>query len=93
VFLVQVPPGYQANTITSVAQVMNSGYPVLHPGLVVNCPVIRTDAAVSAPGMPRTGSADGSGWLALLAAGAVLLSAGVVIRRRGATPAWVRVDR
>jgi hypothetical protein len=83
VFLVQVPPGYQANTITSVAQVMNSGYPVLHPGLVVNCPVIRTDAAVTgAPGMPRTGNAGGPTGLALLTLAAFLLGGGLLLRRR-----------
>jgi hypothetical protein len=93
VFLVQVPASYQANTITSVAQVMNSGYPILHPGLVVNCPVIRTDGAVSAPGMPRTGSADPAGWLALLTAGAMLLSVGLLLRRRVTATGRVRLDR
>jgi LPXTG-motif cell wall-anchored protein len=43
--------------------------------------------------MPRTGSADPAAWLALLAAGAMLLSAGVLLRRRVAATARVRLDR
>jgi hypothetical protein len=82
VFLVQVPAGYQANTLTSVAEVMNSGYPILHPGIVVNCPVIRTDAVGGTPGMPRTGNADLPVWAALLVAGGLLLGAGLLLRRR-----------
>ncbi len=85
VFLVQVPPGYQANTITAVSQVMNSGYPVLHPGLVVNCPVIRTATQASAPGMPRTGQADLPALFALLLAGGILLTLGLRLRRDPAT--------
>ena len=80
--LVQVDPTYQANTITSADDVLKSGYPILHPGLVVNCPVIRTDAAVTGgiPGMPRTGNGGEIGLLGLLALGGVLLSAGLVLR-------------
>lgn len=37
--LVTVPADYQANTFTSVEQVLNSGYEIVTPGLVVNCPV------------------------------------------------------
>jgi hypothetical protein len=81
VHLVQVPAGYRANSITSVAQVMSSGYPMLHPGLVVNCPVIRTDAAGSMPGMPRTGAADLPLIYGLLALGGLLLAGGLLFRR------------
>lgn len=82
--LVEVETTYQANTITSADDVLKSGYPILHPGLVVNCPVIRTDAAVSGgmPGMPRTGHGGEIGLLGLLALGGGLLSAGLVLRRR-----------
>jgi hypothetical protein len=37
---VTVPAGYVANTLTSVAEVMSSGYPVERTDLVVNCPVV-----------------------------------------------------
>ena len=81
--LVQVPAGYKANTITSVAQVMNSGYPQLHPGLVVNCPVIRTNVAGSMPGMPVTGAADLALVYGLLILSGLLLAGGLLFRRRG----------
>jgi hypothetical protein len=85
VFLVQVPATYQANTITSAAGVLNSGYPILHPGLVVNCPVIRTDSAMTGtPGMPRTGNSDlPLTALALFALAALLLGGGLLLRRQG----------
>src|SRR5205823_1046882 len=55
--LVKVPAGYKANSITSAAQVLASGYEIAHPGLVVNCPVIRTATVAmsnggATPGMP-----------------------------------------
>ena len=37
--LVQVPDDYAANSITSVADVLASGYDIVQPGLLVNCPV------------------------------------------------------
>ncbi len=85
VHFVQVPASYRANTITSVDQVMKSGYPVIHPGVVVNCPVIRTDAAMSGgsmPGMPATGaSAPPVAWLVGLALAGLVLAAGLFLRR------------
>jgi LPXTG-motif cell wall-anchored protein len=84
--LVKVPAGYKANSITSAAEVAQSGYQILHPGLVVNCPVVRTDAVAGGGvpvGMPNTGGADGSGlpiWAAL--ASAVAIGAGFIVRRR-----------
>jgi hypothetical protein len=39
VFLVQVPPGYKANSITTVAQVRASGYPVRPLNQTVNVPL------------------------------------------------------
>ncbi len=85
VHFVQVPAGYQANTIASVDAVMRSGYPIAHPGVVVDCPVIRTDAAPSAghmPGMPATGApaALPAGLMALLLAG-LLVGVGAFLRR------------
>ena len=44
--LVKVPAGYQANSITSVAGVTQSGFEVVHAGKVVNCPVVRTYEAM-----------------------------------------------
>ena len=61
--LVIVPAGYQANSITSVAQIPESGFQVLHPGKVVNCPVVRTDQAVTGnlgPVMAGTSGASGT---------------------------------
>ena len=37
--LVTVPEGYEANSITALAGVIDSGYEVVQPGLVVNWPV------------------------------------------------------
>ncbi|MDA1215733.1 MAG: hypothetical protein O2812_02530 [Chloroflexi bacterium] len=41
--LVIVPEGYQANAIRSAADVRASGYEIIKPGLVVNCPVTVVD--------------------------------------------------
>jgi LPXTG-motif cell wall-anchored protein len=46
--LVTVPEGYEANTITSVEAVLASGYDTVQPGLLVNCPVLRTAEAPAA---------------------------------------------
>ncbi len=43
--LVIVPQDYEADSITTAADVRASGYEMVQPGLVVNCPVIRTDDA------------------------------------------------
>lgn len=40
VHLVVVPEEYQAETITSVQEVLDSGYETMQPGLLVNCPVV-----------------------------------------------------
>jgi hypothetical protein len=42
--LVEVDAAYEANTITSRAQVEASGLPVTETDLMVNCPVVRPDA-------------------------------------------------
>jgi len=39
--LVVVDEGYEANSITSAAEVAASGFEVLTPGLMVNCPVVE----------------------------------------------------
>jgi hypothetical protein len=87
VHLVRVPAGYKPNSITSAAGVMSSGFEIVRPGLVVNCPVTRTSNAVTGsmmemPGMPNTGAGDTPLPLVwyLLAAG-MLLAAGVAFRR------------
>jgi hypothetical protein len=41
--LVVVPEEYQADTITSVQEVLDSDYEMVQPGLLVNCPVVTTD--------------------------------------------------
>ncbi|MEO8287980.1 MAG: hypothetical protein ABI670_16245 [Chloroflexota bacterium] len=86
--LVKVPAGYKANSITSAADAEQSGYEIIHPGIVVNCPVVRTDADVTGNmgmmvGMPNTGGPDGQDfamWATL--AGGVALASGLVVRRR-----------
>ena len=90
VHLVKVPADYKANTITSAAEVMKSGYEIIEPGLVVNCPVVRTDEEVTVGGngtvtvgMPHTGSADALNfalWGAL--AGGIVVVSGATLRRR-----------
>jgi len=88
VHLVKVPAGYKANSITSAAEVEKSGYEILHPGLVVNCPVVRTDAVSMGGGnmtvgMPNTGQAEGPNLLLWgLLAGSIVVAAGLTLRRR-----------
>jgi hypothetical protein len=82
--LVKVPADYQANSITSIAQALASGYEMIHPGIVVNCPVIRTDAAPSmggAPGMPTTGAATDGLLFYLIGLAGAMFAAGLVMRR------------
>lgn len=45
--MVVVPEDYEANTITSADEVMAAGYEIMSAGLLVNCPVVRTDDAVA----------------------------------------------
>jgi LPXTG-motif cell wall-anchored protein len=84
--LVKVPASYKANTITSAAGVTQSGYEILHPGIVVNCPVVRTDQVISGGGpvvgMPRTGVADANLTIWLVIGAGLALLAGLVLRRR-----------
>lgn len=89
--LVMVPEGYVANTITSRQQVMDSGFQMIHPGIVVNCPVVRTDAAVTGNlgsvtvGMPKTGSSNTSDLLLWSILGAALIVvSGLALRYRTA---------
>jgi hypothetical protein len=82
--LVKVPADYQANSITSIAQAMASGYEMIHPGIVVNCPVIRTDAVPNmggAPGMPTTGAATDGLLFYLIVLAGTMFAAGLVVRR------------
>jgi hypothetical protein len=39
--LVVAPQDYEANSITSAAHVLASGYEIIKPGIVVNCPVVE----------------------------------------------------
>ncbi len=90
VTLVMVPDGYQANSITTRQQVLDSGYDMINPGLTVNCPVIRTDDAVTGNtgpvvvvGMPHTGAPAGDNlaiWTALAAGLAVVAGLGLRFR-------------
>lgn len=52
--LVQVPQDYEANTLQSVEAVMEAGYEIVEPGLLVNCPVLRTAAAQATPAAQMT---------------------------------------
>ena len=45
--LVQLDAAYEANTLTSAAQVAASGLAVTETDLVVNCPVVRPDATTA----------------------------------------------
>lgn len=82
--LVRVPADYVANSLKSRADVERSGYPTMKPGLVVNCPVPKTFAAIAGP-------ATGQGELPIwpLVAGAVVLTLGLGLGLRrwaGARP-------
>jgi len=79
--LVVVPDGYVANTITAAGEVMASGYEMVQPGLLVNCPVLRTDA-MSPEQLPVSGGTMVN-WIALpLLAGLGVLCAGLLLRRK-----------
>ena len=58
--LVMVPTSYQANSITSAAQVKELGFQVIKPGKVVNCPVVRTDQAVTGNTGPLMAGSSGT---------------------------------
>lgn len=40
VVFVLVPDGYEANELTSLAEIEASGYPTMTPGMLVNCPIV-----------------------------------------------------
>src|SRR5947207_1826785 len=85
--IVDVVPGDQANSITSAAQVLASGYEIVHPGLVVDCPVIRTATVAmsnggATPGMPATGAPDLDVRLYAFLASVLAISSGLLLRRR-----------
>lgn len=40
VVLVIVPEGYEANDLTSLAEIEASGYPTMKPGMLVDCPIV-----------------------------------------------------
>lgn len=81
--LVQVPADYEANSITSVDEVLALGYDITQPGLLVNCPVLRT-AEAGPPELPTTGGVKSgfSLWGILIATGAILVSLGLFLRTR-----------
>ncbi|MEO5950954.1 MAG: hypothetical protein ABIQ44_00625, partial [Chloroflexia bacterium] len=97
--LVEVPAGYVANTITSRAQVLASGYKIVDPGILVNCPVVRTDDTITGNtgnavvGMPHTGNSNGSYLLlwSVLGAG-IIVASGITLRRRTATHVKVKAE-
>lgn len=50
VTFVTVPADYQANTITSADEVLNGGYEMTVPGVLVNCPIVPDDSQLSEGG-------------------------------------------
>jgi hypothetical protein len=80
--MVVVPEDYQPNTITSASQVLGSDYEIVHPGLLVNCPIIRTLDATPVAELPVTGELGGDRielvwWI--LAAGVALTGTGLIL--------------
>jgi hypothetical protein len=71
--LVTVPADYEANSITSVEEVLSSGYDISQPGLLVNCPVLRTEEAAMPEMLPVTGGSGGLTWLLVAGVAAVVL--------------------
>jgi len=71
--LVTVPADYEANSITSVEEVMASGYEITQPGLLVNCPVLRTEEASMPEALPVTGGSGGLIWLLVAGIAIVIL--------------------
>jgi hypothetical protein len=71
--LVTVPADYEANSITSVEGVMASGYEIGQPGLLVNCPVLRTEEASMPEMLPVTGGSGGLLWLLVAGIATVIL--------------------
>jgi hypothetical protein len=47
---VTVPEDYQANTITSVDEILNRDYELTVPGLLVNCPIVPTGSTLDEGG-------------------------------------------
>jgi len=86
--LVVVPDGYVANTLTSAEAVQAAGYEMAQPGLLVNCPILRTDpAAVPAPAapteLPVSGGTAMMNWTVLsLLVGLITLCSGLLLRRK-----------
>jgi len=52
--LVTVPEDYEANSVTSVSEIMEAGYPITRTNQVVNCPVVQTE------GVQRDGDQTGT---------------------------------
>lgn len=50
VTFVTVPADYQANTITSAEEVLNSGYEQTVPGVLVNCPIVPAGSTLAEGG-------------------------------------------
>ena len=79
--LVKAPADYQANSITSVDQVLASGYEIIQPGLLVNCPILRTEAAAPTA-LPVSGGAGVNLIVLSALAGIFVLAMGLLLRRR-----------
>lgn len=87
--LVTVPEDYEVNSITSVQGVMDSGYEITTPGLLVNCPILRTaeaetemagaaqEATATPEALPETGG-SGRAPLPLVLGGIVLAALGLL---------------
>jgi hypothetical protein len=80
--LVTVPADYEANSITSVDEVMASGYEITQPGLLVNCPVLRTEEAMMPETLPVTGGSGALTWWLVAGIALVILgSLGLAAKR------------
>jgi hypothetical protein len=86
VFLVQVPADYQANTITSVAQIQQAGYPIRPLNIRVNVPLPPRGAPAPSPASARLAVV---GVLAL----AWLAGAAYLLRQRRPDPVLARLRR
>lgn len=77
--LVTVPADYQPNSITSVDAVLAAGYDISPAGLLVNCPVLRTEDAAAPAELPATGGIKTDPMLWIMIAGAVVLGLGLFL--------------
>ena len=92
--LVTVPEGYEPNSITSASEVLAGGFDIVQPGLLVNCPVIRTADAGSGgtdtpAELPTTGGSASNlpFWFSIIGGGIIVLGMGLFMRSRAAAKA------